>query len=331
MGRRGRKRDEEEDDDDHLEREYLKRKTIVESRSKLSDRRRKVEVRKDETDGTQMEEEKSGAANSGTAGDTNTLPTAPPIVASIIIDRNLRKKQKLKERRKKRARRGEEGPAASHPEVQTGKEGTTLGRDDGTKEEEKSGTARHDSIDEKSTALMTLPTSDDEDRINRMRLKKQRQKQRQKEKKAAASEAASERRQKQQDHAAAMAVEKRNNSKVRDNIKSPQFVTGRMGVKYRDVQVGKGMVVQDRKKIRVKYTLRAKAHGTGKVLDSGLDFRFRIGKGEVIKGWDVGLEGMRCGGLRHLIVPCQAGYGPHKDVGAGKGADLFFEIFLLSC
>ena len=46
-----------------------------------------------------------------------------------------------------------------------------------------------------------------------------------------------------------------------------------------------------RKKIRVSYTLRSKSHTSGKIIDSSHNFGFRVGKGEVIKGWDIGLEG----------------------------------------
>ena len=83
-----------------------------------------------------------------------------------------------------------------------------------------------------------------------------------------------------------------------------------------------------RKKIRVSYTLRSKSYTSGKIIDSSHNFGFRVGKGEVIKGWDIGLEGMKVGGSRRLIVPPGAGYG-QKDVGAGKGGDLYFQIELL--
>ena len=55
-----------------------------------------------------------------------------------------------------------------------------------------------------------------------------------------------------------------------------------------------------------------------------------MGKGEVIQGWEIGLQGMRVGGIRHLIVPPnKAGYGPTQDIGAGPGAILHFHITLL--
>ena len=98
-------------------------------------------------------------------------------------------------------------------------------------------------------------------------------------------------------------------------------------MEYRDVVIGKGPVVQDRKKIRVTYVLRAKER-FGKILDTSNDFKFRVGRGEVIQGWDIGVQGMRQGGKRYLKVPSQAGYG-QRDVGAGKGGLLFFEVTVL--
>ena len=49
----------------------------------------------------------------------------------------------------------------------------------------------------------------------------------------------------------------------------------------------------------------------------------------VIKGWDIGVVGMKVGGRRQLIVPPKAGYGS-EDIGAGPGAVLFFDITLLN-
>ena len=55
-----------------------------------------------------------------------------------------------------------------------------------------------------------------------------------------------------------------------------------------------------------------------------------MGKGEVIKGWEIGLLKMRQGGIRHILVDPSAGYG-NQDIGGGKGADLYFEVTLIRC
>src|SRR5690349_11320251 len=62
--------------------------------------------------------------------------------------------------------------------------------------------------------------------------------------------------------------------------------------------------------------------------ESGRPFRFVIGAGKVIKGWDEGVQGMQVGGQRRLVVPASLGYGEH---GAGDGvippnATLVFDI-----
>ena len=62
---------------------------------------------------------------------------------------------------------------------------------------------------------------------------------------------------------------------------------------------------------------------------SGQPFRFKVGAGEVIKGWDQGVAGMKVGGQRRLTIPPELGYG---DVGAGNvipaGATLIFDVDL---
>lgn len=156
------------------------------------------------------------------------------------------------------------------------------------------------------------------------RPKKKSRKQRHKEKKAARLQ------QEQEDKRQSEKTKEANSDHLREGTNvQDKFTDMRKGVKYLDILVGKGPQVRDRKKVRVKYTLRSKSR-VGKVLDSSENFGFRLGKGEVIQGWDIGLEGMRQGGLRHLIIPPEAGYG-RKDIGAGPGADLYFEITLLSC
>ena len=171
------------------------------------------------------------------------------------------------------------------------------------------------------------------DKIERMKLKKQRQKERRREKKAAQSALAAEMQQSRKTEQSLRDKQKKDAREKKIRIEERQsqqkYTSVAMGVKYQDLIIGKGPVVQHRKKVRVSYTLRAKSHTTGKILDSSANFGFRLGKGEVIKGWDIGLQDMRVGGTRRLVVPRSAGYGFNKDVGAGRGADLYFQIELL--
>lgn len=97
-----------------------------------------------------------------------------------------------------------------------------------------------------------------------------------------------------------------------------------------DVQLGDGKEVVKGALITTHYT------GTladGSVFDSshqrGKPFQCVIGTGRVIKGWDLGLMGMRVGGKRKLLVPAHLGYG-ERSVGAiAPNSALTFEIELL--
>lgn len=78
-----------------------------------------------------------------------------------------------------------------------------------------------------------------------------------------------------------------------------------------------------------------KPEGKGKKFDSSRDhgstFAFTVGGGEVIRGWDLGVAGMKVGGKRRLIIPAELGYGAR---GAGGvipgGATLVFDVELVS-
>lgn len=103
------------------------------------------------------------------------------------------------------------------------------------------------------------------------------------------------------------------------------------GLKYIDVVEGEGATPKTGQKVTVHYT------GTlenGKTFDSSVDrgtpFTFKIGVGQVIKGWDEGVGTMKVGGRRTLIIPSELGYGAS---GAGgvipPNATLIFDVELL--
>ena len=124
--------------------------------------------------------------------------------------------------------------------------------------------------------------------------------------------------------------------KVIEQIKHGQvdsssgWTTLERGVQFKDLVVGKGPQVGTRGLVTVKYKLTANGKfGNPISLDSSNKFQFRLGKSEVIVGWDIGIPGMCVGGRRRLIVPPKAGYGS-QDIGAGPGAILHFDITLLA-
>jgi FKBP-type peptidyl-prolyl cis-trans isomerase len=98
-----------------------------------------------------------------------------------------------------------------------------------------------------------------------------------------------------------------------------QGATGTMtempdGLKYTDTQVGTGAIATSGKTVSVHYTGWLYENGAkGKKFDSSLDrgqpFSFKLGAGQVIKGWDEGVAGMKIGGKRTLIIPPALGYG----------------------
>lgn len=108
------------------------------------------------------------------------------------------------------------------------------------------------------------------------------------------------------------------------------------GLQYEDVTVGSGDEAKAGVQVSVHYTgwLQNPDGSAGKKFDSSKDrgdpFEFPLGAGHVIKGWDEGVQGMKVGGVRKLIIPSSLGYGPR---GAGgvipPNATLIFEVELL--
>jgi FKBP-type peptidyl-prolyl cis-trans isomerase FkpA len=110
-----------------------------------------------------------------------------------------------------------------------------------------------------------------------------------------------------------------------------QTVTTESGLKYLDMTVGTGRLAELGDTASVHYTGWL---ADGKKFDSSVDrkepFSFRLGAGQVIKGWDEGVMGMKIGGKRKLTIPPQLGYGVR---GAGgvipPNATLTFDVELL--
>jgi len=116
------------------------------------------------------------------------------------------------------------------------------------------------------------------------------------------------------------------------------MTTTATGLQYEDTVPGTGATARAGNHVTVHYTgwlLDAAApQGRGRKFDSSKDrgdpFGFALGAGQVIRGWDEGVQGMQVGGTRVLTIPAALGYGAR---GAGgvipPNATLVFEVELL--
>ena len=108
-------------------------------------------------------------------------------------------------------------------------------------------------------------------------------------------------------------------------------ITTPSGLQYEEITIGTGSTAQAGHTVTVHYS--------GCLVDGsefdcsryrGEPFVFNLGMGEVIKGWDEGIQGMQVGGIRKLTIPSELGYG---ERGAGSvippSATLIFEVELL--
>jgi FKBP-type peptidyl-prolyl cis-trans isomerase FkpA len=108
------------------------------------------------------------------------------------------------------------------------------------------------------------------------------------------------------------------------------------GLQFEDTITGSGTEATKGNSVAVHYTGWLYNSGvTGAKFDSSKDrgqpFKFLLGGGQVIRGWDEGVAGMKVGGTRRLVIPPELGYGTR---GAGAvippNATLLFEVELLS-
>ena len=117
------------------------------------------------------------------------------------------------------------------------------------------------------------------------------------------------------------------------------MITTSSGLQYDDTRIGSGESARAGQQVQVHYTGwlhdAAQPDARGRKFDSSKDrgqpFAFGLGAGQVIAGWDEGVQGMQVGGTRVLLIPPQLGYGAR---GAGgvipPNATLVFEVELLA-
>jgi len=103
------------------------------------------------------------------------------------------------------------------------------------------------------------------------------------------------------------------------------------GLETWDATEGSGDAVKPGGTVTVHYTGWLT---DGTKFDSSLDrkepLRFWLGKGQVIKGWDEGVTGMKVGGKRQLRIPSKIGYGERGNGNIPPNADLVFDVELVS-
>ena len=116
---------------------------------------------------------------------------------------------------------------------------------------------------------------------------------------------------------------------IKKNMDSKSIKTD-SGLEYKDIVLGEGESPEVGDRVIVHYT------GTledGTKFDSSRDrgqpFEFAIGVGQVIKGWDEGLMGMKVGGKRKLTIPPELGYGSRDNGPIPANSTLIFEIDLI--
>lgn len=189
---------------------------------------------------------------------------------------------------------------------------------DGSTKKLKAGTELPD--DAKKVRNKALPSSsttsspDKDEEISKKKLKKEKDK---KEKKSA-----------EKDRLKATLSEVLNGGPDMESNKSTQNIQGMI---VTDEEVGDGRIVKGGDRVTVHYT--GKLTRNDKIFDSSVGkhpFRFRLGKGDVIRGWDLGVMGMRIGGRRKLVIPATLAYGRRGAPPAIPGnATLTFDIALI--
>ncbi len=101
------------------------------------------------------------------------------------------------------------------------------------------------------------------------------------------------------------------------------------GMYIRDLTVGSGAEAVSGSLVTMRYTGWI---SSGEQFDSNqaTGFRFRLGSGQVIQGWDVGVRGMLVGGERQLIIPPSMGYGEEGTQGIPGNSILVFNVTMMS-
>jgi peptidylprolyl isomerase len=122
---------------------------------------------------------------------------------------------------------------------------------------------------------------------------------------------------------------------VKSGSAAPTTFTYASGLRVTDTRMGTGPFPKPGQICVMHYTGWLYQNGQkGAKFDSSVDrgkpFEFGLGRGQVIKGWDEGVAGMKVGGKRTLIIPPDLGYGGVSRTGIPAYSTLLFEVELLA-
>ena len=117
----------------------------------------------------------------------------------------------------------------------------------------------------------------------------------------------------------------------KDKPKQPSLgVKTVQGVTMDDKKLGTGQVAKNGDRVSMRYI--GKLKDNNKIFDSnkkGKPFSFKLGAGDVIKGWEIGVQGMQAGAERRITIPAHLAYGSKKLDGIPPNSALIFDIKLL--
>jgi FKBP-type peptidyl-prolyl cis-trans isomerase len=120
-------------------------------------------------------------------------------------------------------------------------------------------------------------------------------------------------------------------SPERPTDSSEPTTTTESGLQIQDIVVGEGATAETGNMVAVHYTgwlLDGKKFDSS--LDRGKPYTIKLGAGEVIKGWDEGLVGMKVGGKRKLTIPPELAYGERGKGPIPPNSTLIFECYMMS-
>jgi len=117
-----------------------------------------------------------------------------------------------------------------------------------------------------------------------------------------------------------------------EHEEKPDIVTLSGGVQYQEVFIGNGKPVKTGQSLQVRYKgMLQNAFVFDQNMPRGKPFTFVLGDSNVIQGWNQGIQGMRVGGRRNLLIPASLGYGARgKPPDIPPNSPLIFELEVLS-